>query len=990
MGRTNKFWSTILCLVALVMGGGVVWAASPRTAWLSSAEPIIEKVAELPENLEPPSLNYDCTPMQLPNGSSTIDSCAYKTPIGTIAGGMLLDGPKGTYPYDQFYGGFILPSIPNRPNTIVTSTISNGVNAIRLGAYDPAQLKFAEYYGGKKVYEYRGQPSTTIKIPGDSSALSFNASGVAYSSNGDWLVGVVKGKGIFRYDLTALQGKLIAWDAASYAYGFGYKNTNNLAVSDDGRFVAITFSVPSGSSTRPSLRVYDTQTCRDQYPNFLEPTKHNGCEYKDYWTSEYRTGNTRGIRDVLPTAEYPRRVRFTGIDTLTFDTIYDRTGPSAYKVARYSLRVPTTTSREYVSVLGMGDSYISGEGAAGTYFAGTDTKQNKCHLSWFSYPYRAGAQAFQYGHSVACSGATMFDVSMAAGDPETDPEKKVTREDDYLGQTTNRIKWTKRSSKEAIKASFSPGYAQQVVFAREYKPRTILLSVGGNDVAFAKILATCVAGEVAGTCYHYYEDRVQLMEQILGQYERLVKTYKSVLAESGGARVYVVGYPQILKEGGACGANVHFNAAEVQFGARLITYLNSVIKRAAAEAGVYYVDTESALNGYRLCEAPKNNAGVNGLTTGDDKGVKVQAHAGGKTYSKTIGIGNESYHPTALGHKLLAQRVTSSTTNLTAPMPAPKANNKPSLDYTSSLLKDVEHTPEQQRHREAIKWSEGEINVLVKKQPYTTNAPKGALKPGTNIKGTLRSEPTMLFEGAYDEAKAFVFTIPDNIPAGLHTFDIYGVASDGSPVNLREVVYVAENEDDFDGDGTPNGQEACVLVGSLGVDQDNDAADDACDSELRDVAISDAVPELSSTSPISFDPDENTGTPGGSQSIVVPYIPPEYNANENDSSQPKTTATRPTGSSNSPANTNSLSLTQPSPSLPPYFGYVLTPPGIDMQNGTDVAATAATNVLGKKTDMPEKPNRQTTRESNTITLIALATTAFVTLFVLTALRSRRG
>lgn len=987
MGRTNKLWSTILCLVALVMGGGVVWAASPRTAWLSATEPIVEKVAELPENLEPPSLNYDCTPTQLPNGSSTIDSCAYKTPIGTIAGGMLLDGPRGTYPYDQFYGGFILPSIPNRPNTIVTSTMSNGVNTIRLGAYDPAQLKFAEYYGGKKVYEYRGQPSTTIKIPGDSSALSFNASGVAYSSNGDWLVGVVKGKGIFRYDLTALQGKLVAWDAASYTYGFGYKNTNNLAVSDDGRFVAITFSVPSGSSTRPSLRVYDTQSCRDQYSNFLEPTKHNGCEYKDYWTGEYRTGNTRGIRDVLPTAEYPRRVRFTGIDTLTFDTIYDRTGPSAYKVARYSLRVPTTTIREYVSVLGMGDSYISGEGAAGTYFAGTDTKQNKCHLSWFSYPYRAGAQAFQYGHSVACSGAKMYDVAVTSTFQES---LRNENEELYGGQVSDKYdtNWSERD-REKIISNYLPGYANQVVFAREYKPRTILLSVGGNDVAFAKILATCVAGEVAGTCYHYYEDRVQLMEQILGQYERLVKTYKSVLAESGGARVYVVGYPQILKEGGACGANVHFNAAEVQFGARLITYLNSIIKRAAAEAGVYYVDTESALNGYRLCEAPKNNAGVNGLTTGDDKGVKVQAHAGGKTYSKTIGIGNESYHPTALGHKLLAQRVTSSTTNLTAPMPAPKANNKPSLDYTSSLLKDVEHAPEQQRHREAIKWSDaGDISVLLKNSPHKTNAPKGTLKQGASIKGVLRSNPVTLFEGIYDETKGFVFTIPDYIPVGLHTFDIYGATPNGDTIDLREVVYVAEETDDFDGDGTPNEQETCVLVGSLGIDQDNDGADDACDSELRDISINDSVPELPATSSISFDPDEDIATPNP-QGIVVPYIPPEdNNVNDNDSSQPKDTATQPSGTTSNLMNTNgSTTIRQ---SLLPYFGYTLTPPGVDLQNSTDTAATAATNVLGKKTDMPEKPNRQTTRTSNTITLITLATTAFVTLFVLTALRSRRG
>lgn len=178
-------------------------------------------------------------------------------------------------------------------------------------------------------------------------------------------------------------------------------------------------------------------------------------------------------------------------------------------------------------------------------------------------------------------------------------------------------------------------------------------------------------------------------------------------------------------------------------------------------------------------------------------------------------------------------------------MPAPKANNKPSLDYTSSLLKDVEHAPEQQRHREAIKWSDaGDISVLLKNSPYKTNAPKGTIKQGTSIKGVLRSNPVTLFEGIYDETKGFVFTIPDYIPVGLHTFDIYGVTPNGDPIDLREVVYVAEETDDFDGDGTPNEQEACVLVGSLGIDQDNDGADDACDSELRDISINDSVPEL--------------------------------------------------------------------------------------------------------------------------------------------------
>ncbi|QQS18944.1 hypothetical protein IPL68_02700 [Candidatus Saccharibacteria bacterium] len=56
----------------------------------------MKKVAELPANQEPLSLSQDCTPTQIPNGSGTIDACAYKTPLGTIVGGKLIDGPKGS------------------------------------------------------------------------------------------------------------------------------------------------------------------------------------------------------------------------------------------------------------------------------------------------------------------------------------------------------------------------------------------------------------------------------------------------------------------------------------------------------------------------------------------------------------------------------------------------------------------------------------------------------------------------------------------------------------------------------------------------------------------------------------------------------------------------------------------------------------------------------------------------------------------------------
>jgi lysophospholipase L1-like esterase len=275
----------------------------------------------------------------------------------------------------------------------------------------------------------------------------------------------------------------------------------------------------------------------------------------------------------------------------------------------------------------------------------------------------------------------MLDVSMAAGDPETDPKKKITNEDQYRGK--DKSSWGQRapSKKELIINNFSPGYAQQSIFAREYKPRVALLSIGGNDINFAGIIRTCVdVGEVVDTCYRYYEDRVGIMKQILGQYERLVKTYKSLMQESG-SRLYVVGYPQIAKVGGDCGVNVRLDAKEVAFSAQLITYFNSVIKKAAAEAGAYYVDIETALNGSRLCEATMQQTGaVNGLTKGNDILWLV---------------GNESFHPNTYGHRLMAQRIMINSTNMTAAMPRPVPNNKPTLDLNNSLLNGMPHAPEQ-------------------------------------------------------------------------------------------------------------------------------------------------------------------------------------------------------------------------------------------------------------------------------------------------------
>lgn len=854
----RQFLAVVLAVfaAAIFLSGAGDAATNTQPQWLSSVAPQVTKEAELTANQEPLATGIDCEPVDIPNGSEVIHSCAYNTPLGRLTdSGHLLDTPRGIVKYDLRSGGKVLPSIPGRPGMILTQSIYySSQDQPRLGTYYPDKLVYREHFGYPpiKQYEYSGQPGQFFQRI-DGGPIAVQAQTLAYSTNGRWAVAHAGRLGLTRLDLDTRRARILSLDIPGFSYNFGHTRMNNFAVSDDGRYIAVTLDETTNTGQkRPALRVYDAGSCRDQFRFYATRATSHACEYKDIWSGEYRTGDSDGIRDALPTAEYPRRVRFVANGTLSFDTIYDRVSTTEYKVARYYVSVPEGADRDYVGLLAMGDSYISGEGAAGKYFSGTDTKNNRCHNAWSSYPYRIGAELFQYGRSVACSGAKMFDVSIEAGDPEG----SIVLEERYEGQAEDEVEWGDRETERIIN-TFSPGYAQQTIFAQEYEPRTVLLSIGGNDIHFADILASCINPFRDDDCYPYYEDRVELMWDILGQYERLVHTYKDVAQKSKG-RVYVVGYPQIAKIDGNCGANVKLTSKEIKFGAHLITYLNSVIQRAAGEAGVFYVNTEAALSGHRLCEAPKGQAGMNGLTKGNDGGV-----------GPIRPLGNESYHPTALGHKLLGQMIVSKTQNLTAAMPLPRANNKPALDYSNQLLKNV---PKIGRMERALRWTgRSTINLLKKEVQFVVNAPKAALQKASEYKVVIHSEPTVLAEGVVGDGP-ILFTIPGGIEPGFHTLDIYGTDESGRPVDYREVVYVQEGDDDIDGDGQMNASDSCPAWPQLAVDEDGDGVADDCDAEIFESPV-DAPPELAETSPIDFDSLEIAGDPDDTNGLVQEYVP---------------------------------------------------------------------------------------------------------------------
>ncbi len=285
-----------------------------------------------------------------------------------------------------------------------------------------------------------------------------------------------------------------------------------------------------------------------------------------------------------------------------------------------------------------------------------------------------------------------------------------------------------------------------------------------------------------------------------------------------GRRVYVIGYPQIAKVGGECGANVQMNADEIIFARDLITYLNNVIKRAADEAGVQYVDTEQAFNGNRLCEAPAGQSAMNGFTISNTP-------SGGHDFKA-------SFHPNQRGHQMLATAIAAQTANLTKPMPAPVAKtNQITLDPNATILQNVPKTNRAVRYVrvadnliDKVLDRTSPIEIILEAQDYLTKA-------GGVYNLVINSEPVNLGNFSADATGKLTINsvIPANMPAGFHTLHIYGTNIFNEPIDISQVIFVTASINDSDGDGIVNADDSCVLAAQSNSDTDQDGIDDVCD-----------------------------------------------------------------------------------------------------------------------------------------------------------------
>ncbi len=586
--------------------------------------------------------------------------------------------------------------------------------------------------------------------------------------------------------------------------------------TSDGRFIAIAAS----DDIRSVVTIYDVGEC-------------------DY---EYLTRCSPGISPItykVFNGQEPSKIFQSSFDVTGkfFDYIVNEDGTlSLYSIGIENLQFG-------MDYLALGDSFSSGEGDGNGmvyYLPGTDGdganvegyktdivnypySAEKCHISSRSYPFLLAEQAelsrvFGF-RSVACSGATISDVINTIAD---DASTKGRYNGHYrqLGFIDNPDV-VKDIKSQAIN-NYTPARAAQLEFVTSYKPKVVTIGVGGNDLGFSEKLTACVTSKFT-TCEVASNTREQTAIEIeTTVYNRLLTTYRDLKHASPLTQFYAIGYPQIFSANGSCDLNAQVDQTEREYAIFTVQYLNMIIKAAATQSGIPYIDIEHSLAATNLCSG-KDFPTVNGLTTGNDiYGV----------------IGSESYHPNEEGHKLIADYILHeelqgmSITEFQPcsqdqlctyiglpPRPAYFGGSRQFSGITPTLEQFIEGTG----YLKKI-FLDAEKTFRV----YLTNK---LFKPNSTVLVELHSSPVQLgsLPVSSDGMVTGEVTLPSSVMPGLHTVHIYAEQISGEVIDYYQPLFIATSEKDMDGNDIEDDRQPCLFVPASGKDEDRDGIDDACD-----------------------------------------------------------------------------------------------------------------------------------------------------------------
>lgn len=249
----------------------------------------------------------------------------------------------------------------------------------------------------------------------------------------------------------------------------------------------------------------------------------------------------------------------------------DRGGAPAGPVAT----APTTAAR-VVRYLALGDSYTAGQG-----LAPFDTATPGCHRSEVAFPRLVKAGTSTVVTSRACTGATTDNV---------------------------------------VEIEQHPGVGLQIAGVTP-EVDLVSITIGGNDLGFGAVMSECVYSSLP--CSRL-DDRVERALSGLGP--RLERIYRDVRTRAPGARLVVVGYPQLIADPDRVGGGIDIGSCptlvgpfsgglrvdgdEVRWLRAKGDRLAGVIRAATTAVGAAYVDSAAAFAGHEACAPEPWVAGV--------------------------------------------------------------------------------------------------------------------------------------------------------------------------------------------------------------------------------------------------------------------------------------------------------------------------------------------------------------------------------------------
>ncbi|MFZ1812518.1 MAG: SGNH/GDSL hydrolase family protein, partial [Candidatus Saccharimonadales bacterium] len=660
---------------------------------------------------------------------------------------------------------------------------------------------------------------------------------VAASQNGQWLVVETNG-GFVRVNTTTKE--LLTFESPLYGYGYGQDPTYELTISNDGRYAVIA----GGNIVERTDLIYDLSTCQ---PVSNQPlAKAMSC------------GKRNLKQDVF--AELPRD---QAAQRFVFSSDAENITVDLQESNIWNRYIMTASGKDYhaLEYLAFGDSYSSGEGeydGAHNYVKGTDGDgkdvaeydtgiagypyaTEKCHVSIRSYPYLLAQKATlsqSVFRSVACSGSIMNDVINIIGGNVTQRYNGRYEQFKSISAPSEVVQLIKQKAVN----DFIPGRAAQIEFLTKYKPRVASIGIGGNDIGFGDKIKDCIA---PGTCSYVNELRQYTGLEIKNLYKKLVDTYQQLHDASPTTRFYVVGYPDIISDDTICAPNVRLNSDERYFAKQVVTYLDTVMGAAANTVGFTYLDIKDSLVGNRLCDLTFDGKSVQGLAFGNDQGPTFDLF--GHEITPEI-IGNESFHPTNIGHEMIAGTILSRLGgdtivghNPCAPQgvvicpTAPSSIEIPSYflphPITEQDVRRIELNAANRTSTSPLGFYQQGATLQSVSPTDAQGRPVDDLLPGSSVTTSIHSteRPLESLNVGPDGRASGTITIPSDIEPGYHTIVLKAKNNLYQDIIMYQSVIVYVSLTDLDGDGQPNTTDPCQFVSPAGADADRDGIDDACD-----------------------------------------------------------------------------------------------------------------------------------------------------------------